>query len=87
MTRVRDLAMAACEPSGVTIVGSAFHQFEGGGVTGAVILAESDLALHTWSECGTVTLDIYVCNLHRNGAQRALGIYRSLRSHLIPAQT
>ena len=79
--------MAACRASGVTIVGSAFHQFQGGGVTGAVILAESHLALHTWPEYGTVTVDVYICNVQHNGAQRALEIYRSLQSHFLPAQT
>lgn len=48
--------------AGLTVVGELFHQFEGGGVTGCVVLAESHLAIHTWPELGSVTLDVYVCN-------------------------
>ncbi|HWI38538.1 MAG TPA: S-adenosylmethionine decarboxylase, partial [Burkholderiales bacterium] len=36
------------EAAGLTTVGVSFHQFDGGGFTGCVVLAESHLAIHTW---------------------------------------
>lgn len=48
-----------------------------GGVTGAVLLAESHLAIHTWPELGTVTVDVFVCNLHTDNSARAEHLMRS----------
>ncbi|MFC4159898.1 adenosylmethionine decarboxylase [Chitinimonas lacunae] len=60
----------------LTIVGERWHTFPGldgqpGGVTGALLLAESHLAVHTWPERGGVTLDIYVCNVSADNSQHA----------------
>jgi S-adenosylmethionine decarboxylase len=39
-----------------------WHQFPGpGGITGMVLLAESHLALHTFPEHGSVTLNLFCC--------------------------
>ena len=46
-----------------------------GGVTAAVLLAESHLCVHTWPELAAVTLDVYVCNFggdHSDKAQHLL---------------
>ena len=59
---LRQFCIDAVNRSGLTVVGELFHQFDGGGVTGCVVLAESHLAIHTWPELGSVTLDVYVCN-------------------------
>ncbi len=57
---------------GLTPVGQIFHQFvsdaEPAGATGAVIHAESHLAVHTWPELNSVTLDIYVCNFSQDNS-------------------
>jgi len=50
--------------SGLTIVDEKYHVFpqwqgQPGGITGAVLLAESHLAIHTWPERRGVTLDVY----------------------------
>ena len=37
------------------------HPFEGGGVTGFLLLAESHIALHTYPEHNFMTLDILSC--------------------------
>lgn len=47
------------------------YQGQPGGVTGAVLLAESHLALHTWPERGGVTLDVYVCNFSTDNSGKA----------------
>ena len=72
--------VAACERHGLTVVGRLFHAFRDAagkpaGVTGAVVLAESHLAVHTWPEVGGVTLDIYVCNFSGNNSERANALF------------
>lgn len=57
--------------AGLTILGDLFHQFDGGGVTGTVVLAESHLAIHTWPELQSVTLDVYVCNYTQDNSAKA----------------
>lgn len=67
--------MAVCSVPGLTPVGQVFHQFGSetnpAGATGAVILAESHLAVHTWPELNAVTLDLYVCNFSQDNSLAA----------------
>ena len=75
----------AVADAGLTTVGSLFHSFgHGEGVTGAVVLAESHLAVHTWPEQAGVTLDIYVCNFSRDNRAGAEAAYASLREAFQP---
>ena len=37
------------------------HRFDGGGITGFILLAESHIALHTYPELGYVALDVFSC--------------------------
>ena len=37
------------------------HAFEGGGVTGVIMLSESHIALHTYPEFGFVAIDVFSC--------------------------
>jgi spermidine synthase/S-adenosylmethionine decarboxylase len=72
--------VAACERHGLSVVGRLFHAFRDAagkpaGVTGAVVLAESHLAVHTWPEVGGVTLDIYVCNFSGDNSERANALF------------
>lgn len=60
--------------SGLTVLGDLFHQFDGGGTTGCVVLAESHVAVHTWPELAGVTLDVYVCNYTRDNSDRARAV-------------
>lgn len=69
---LRRLTVAA----GLTIVGERFHAFchpdgSTAGVTGALLLAESHLAVHTWPEHQAVTLDVYVCNFNNDNSAKA----------------
>ncbi|MCD6422642.1 MAG: adenosylmethionine decarboxylase [Elusimicrobia bacterium] len=51
----------AAQVSGATVLNSTFHTFQPHGVSGAVIIAESHLSIHTWSEISLASVDIYTC--------------------------
>lgn len=70
--------------SGLTVVGDLFHQFDGGGVTGAVVLAESHLAIHTWPELNSVTLDVYVCNFSQDNGVKARAVMDAFMTLFAP---
>ena len=88
MTRaeaLRQRCIEAVEAAGLTMVGERFHQFDPQGVTGAVILAESHLAVHTWPEIEAATLDVYVCNLGADNSARAEALLSTLIAAFEPA--
>lgn len=82
--KLRDLCVKACTDSGLTVLGQHFYQFDGldgtqdGGSTGAVVLAESHLAIHTWPERDGATLDVYVCNFTSDNTAKAESVYKTL---------
>lgn len=83
---LRSALREAALRSGMSVVAEAFHQFldpcgANAGVTGALILAESHCAAHTWPELGAVTLDVYVCNFQTDNSQKA----RAMLAHLLAA--
>jgi S-adenosylmethionine decarboxylase len=53
--------LRAAEVSGATIVGDVFHKFNPHGVSGAVVIAESHLSIHTWPEYKYAALDLFTC--------------------------
>lgn len=87
---LRSLCLDACAQAGLTVVAQAFHQFgdpqHPGGATGAVVLAESHLAVHTWPELRAVTLDVYVCNVNQDNGERVKALYDVLRQAFQPGQ-
>lgn len=78
---------SAVAEAGLRAVGELFHAFEpaGAGITGVVLLAESHLAVHTWPELGTVTLDVFVCNRSADNRQRAQRLIDSIVRGFAPA--
>lgn len=68
---LRQFCIDSIQRSGLTALDDLFHEFDGGGVTGAVVLAESHLAIHTWPELNSVTLDVYVCNYTQDNSVKA----------------
>lgn len=58
---VEELMNEAARRSGATIVESVFHTFNPYGVSGAVIISESHLTIHTWPEYGYASVDVYTC--------------------------
>ena len=87
---LRALCVRACKAAGLTLLGEHFYQFnsfdqiQAGGATGAVVLAESHLAIHTWPERDGATLDIYVCNVTADNSARAENLYASMIAALQP---
>jgi S-adenosylmethionine decarboxylase proenzyme len=61
LEQVTTAMLAAAEASGATIVTHSFHHFSPHGVSGAVIIAESHLAIHTWPEHGFAAVDFFSC--------------------------
>jgi len=61
LERVTSAMLRAAEASGATIVTHSFHHFSPHGVSGAVIIAESHLAIHTWPEHGFAAVDFFSC--------------------------
>lgn len=84
---LRAACLDAVSDAGLTIVGDRFHQFEPQGVTGAVILAESHLAIHTWPEMGSVTVDVYVCNYTTDNTDKARALFRALERRMNPKRS
>jgi S-adenosylmethionine decarboxylase proenzyme len=92
---LRALCLEACEAAGLTVLGEHFYQFDGlssalnavqdGGATGAVVLAESHLAVHTWPERSEVSLDVYVCNVTADNSLKAEKLYQRMIEALKPA--
>ncbi len=88
---LRQLCLHAALASGLTVLGEHFFQFDGfnetqaGGATGAIVLAESHLAIHTWPERDAATLDVYVCNVSGDNSSKAERLYAELVARLKPA--
>ena len=88
--KLRELCVKACTDVGLTVLGEHFYQFDGadgtqnGGATGAVVLAESHLAIHTWPESNGATLDVYVCNFTADNTSKAEAVYSTLVKALKP---
>ncbi len=90
VARLESVCLEACKQAGLTVVAQAFYQFgdngHPGGATGAVVLAESHVAVHSWPELRAVTLDIYVCNVNQDNGERARALYDALLMVFQPRQ-
>lgn len=59
--KIEEFMCEAARRSNATIVNSCFHTFNPWGVSGAVIIQESHLTIHTWPEYGYASVDLYTC--------------------------
>lgn len=88
---LENFCVGACQRHGLTVVGRLFHAFRdadgaAAGVTGTVVLAESHLAVHTWPELASVTLDIYVCNFSGDNSARAEALFAEVVDAFSPTR-
>ena len=61
LERVTSAMLQAAEASGATVITHSFHHFSPHGISGAVIIAESHLAIHTWPEYHFAAVDFFSC--------------------------
>jgi S-adenosylmethionine decarboxylase proenzyme len=61
VAEVRRAMLDAAVAANATIIGESFHAFSTIGVSGAVIISESHLTIHTWPEYGFAAVDIFTC--------------------------
>ena len=82
---LKGILTAAAKEAGATVLGESFHQFNPHGVSGAVIIAESHLFIHTWPECGYAAVDIFTCGNSVQPEKAAKTLIRKLeaKSHSI----
>jgi S-adenosylmethionine decarboxylase len=92
---LRAACLGAVRGAGLQPVGELFHRFDPApgaradapvGITGVVLLAESHLAVHTWPEIASVTLDVYVCNLGADNSAKAHMLLASLIEVFAPGR-
>jgi S-adenosylmethionine decarboxylase proenzyme len=75
--------------AGLSVVARQFHAFApagDGGHTGVLLLAESHLAVHTWPELRSVTLDVFVCNVTTDNTGKAERLLDALVARFAAAQ-
>ena len=93
---LRAACLDAVEASGLRAVGELFHAWQPAagsddaapaGITGVVLLAESHLAVHTWPEIASATVDVYVCNLGVDNSAAAETLFATLIAALAPSET
>lgn len=58
---IEEYMKQAAIKANATIVTSCFHKFNPWGVSGAVIIQESHLTIHTWPEYGYASVDLFTC--------------------------
>lgn len=61
LEEIQQVMVRSCQATSATVLFAHLHPFDGGGVSGAIILAESHMSIHTWPELNFVALDIFVC--------------------------
>ena len=59
--RIEEMMITAAEKANATVVQSVFHLFNPWGVSGAVVIQESHLTIHTWPEFGYAAVDLFTC--------------------------
>jgi spermidine synthase len=84
--RFEEVCVGLVQAAGLAVMEARFHQFEGAGFTGTLVLAESHVAIHSWPEKKGVTLDVYVCNYSADNSAKARQLFDALVAHFQPAE-
>jgi len=62
---ITEAMLRAAREAGATVLTHRFHRFQGEtggqGISGAVIISESHLAIHTWPEHAYAAVDLFTC--------------------------
>lgn len=71
--RIETILREAAADAGTQVLQTFFHRFDGDGVTGVLVLAESHISIHTWPEHLYAAVDLFTCGAGRpEKALRAL---------------
>ncbi|MEA2641106.1 MAG: S-adenosylmethionine decarboxylase [Chloroflexota bacterium] len=68
------------DATGVTLLDLKVYPFSPMGVTGAAIVAESHIIIHTWPEHGYAAIDVFTCGEERD----MKGAVEAVREHFTP---
>jgi len=68
---LREHCLSLVQGADLTVTGDYSISSVRGGRDGVVVLAESHLAIHTWPEKMSVTVDVYVCNYGSDNREKA----------------
>jgi len=63
---MKNIIHKAATKAKMNIVGEAFKQFDNGGSSGVILLAESHLTYHLWNVERIITIDIFTCGQEGN---------------------
>lgn len=62
VVQLQNALLTAAQSVQATVLFQHFHHFgEGAGVTGVLLLAESHISIHTWTEYAAAAVDMFVC--------------------------
>ena len=61
VSQIEDILIGAAQKAKAHIVDVVFHTFNPHGISGAVVIQESHLTIHTWPEHSFASVDIYTC--------------------------
>lgn len=78
--KIEKYMVQAAKEAKATIVTSTFHMFNPWGVSGAVIIQESHLTIHTWPEYNYAAVDLFTCGEEINPWDAFEYLERKLRA-------
>ncbi|MFH1434482.1 MAG: adenosylmethionine decarboxylase [Pseudomonadota bacterium] len=58
---IREHMLKSALAANSTIINSTFHHFSPWGISGVVVIAESNITIHTWPEYGYAAIDVFTC--------------------------
>ena len=82
---IEKILLESLQGSGATYVNHFFHKFSPQGVSGAIIIAESHISIHTWPEHGYAALDVFTCGEKIMGdkiVDNILNLFGECKHHL-----
>ncbi len=77
--KIEEILTGAAEVANATVIDKRFHKFSPQGVSGVVVVSESHIAIHTWSEHGYAAVDVYTCGDHTMPLKASEYIIRELK--------
>ena len=83
--KIKTLISLLIKSVGFLELGSYYHQFGNGGITGVVALAESHIAFHIWPEYRYVSLNVFICNYSKDNSNKARELFNKISTLFGPS--